>query len=615
MTNVRWRRAREVFEQAMEMDESRQTDFVRQACGDDQFLLAEVKKMIAADRQNNSLLDQPIFHWGVMTQTTHEEPSGDLPFNYIGNYRLIEKLGEGGMGEVYLAVEEPLGRKVAIKLMRAGLEAAYLQRFNDERKALASLNQRNIVTLFTSGEAYKRHYFVMEYLEGESLRERIHRGPVPPAEVAAITRQICDALNAAHSRGIVHRDIKPENIFLARDDDGLLVKILDFGVATLKESDTRTATSAVVGTWAYLSPEQARGLNRKEIDGRADIYSLGVVVYEMLTGLRPFTATDSSGYRHLHLNVMPQPPSEREGGAGVTTAINGVVMKALAKDPKDRYNNAREFAQKLKEAVEARRGPPTLIETQPPMPRKNTALARNVLLCAMILALMGAGGWWAFNHFKPNTTIAGNSPSGGQSNSTGEQPGRQTGDSGASGAGNQANSSGTTSAPSVTPPAAVLRPELKVELEQEGKGSVLANSVFHSGDAVRLVTSPNRGGYVYIVMKGTSGPAEVLYPDPKIKGSYDAVQADQRVETPPSKSQMPWFRLKGRPGVETLYVVFVEQKGDERLQALESAIQQKRPQLNKAEERQTLAALDDLAARQTASPTLTAKKILLRHEK
>src|SRR5262249_4433182 len=312
----------------------------------------EVIKMIAADRQNNSLLDQPIFHWGVMTRQTHEEPSSGLPFNYIGAYRLIKKLGEGGMGEVYLAIEEPVGRKVAIKLMQAGLSAEYLQRFNDERKVLASLNQRNIVTMFASGEAYNRPYFVMEFLEGESLGARMRRGRIPHPEIVEITRQICDALNAAHNREIVHRDIKPENIFLARDDDGLLVKVLDFGIATLKESETRTVTGVIVGTAAYLSPEQARGLNRKQIDGRSDIYSLGGVVYEMLTGSRAFTASDTAGYRHLHLNVMPQRPSERMSGAGITPTMDDVVMRALAKEPQNRYGAAREFAQKLKEAVE-----------------------------------------------------------------------------------------------------------------------------------------------------------------------------------------------------------------------------------------------------------------------
>jgi serine/threonine protein kinase len=625
MNDSLWRRARLIFEQAVEMDESRQMTFVHQACGGEQSLLAEVKRMIDADRRHNSLLDQPIFHWRVMTETTLEKSPGMPPFNYIGNYRLIRKLGEAGMGEVYLAVEEPVDRRVAIKLMRAGLDADYLRRFNDERKALASLNQRNIVTIFASGEAYDRPYFVMEYLGGESLRARMRRGRIPLPEIVEITGQICDALNAAHNREIVHRDIKPENIFLSRDDDGLLVKVLDFGIATLKESETRTATSAIVGTAAYLSPEQARGLNRKEIDGRADIYALGIVVYEMLAGIPPFTASNIAGYQHLHMNVTPERPSKRVSGAGVTEAVSDVVMKALAKDPNGRHQTAREFARRLKEAVNQSSTLPVAFDTKPPAPSRKALLSRRVLLLAIILLLLGGSGWWAVSRFKrpPDAAIVDDSSSGGQDNPAGAQPGA-SGASGtnsranasvASGINSQANLPRTANAPDVTPSTPASRPELKVELKQERKGVVSPEVSFKSGDSIRLIASPNQDGRVYIVMKGTTGPAEILYPDSRIKGSGAAVRANQRVEAPPSKSETPWFRFDKRPGVETLYIVFAAQKGDERLKSLESAIQQKRRKLNAVEEQQTLSALEALATGQSASPTVTAKKILLRHER
>ncbi len=583
MNDSLWRRARVIFEQAIEVDEGRQMAFVQQACGADQPLLAEVKRMIAADRRHTPMLDQPIFHWGVIAETTLEKNPGRLPFNYIGNYRLIRKLGEGGMGEVYLAVEESVNRKVAIKQMLAGLDAEYLRRFNDERKALASLNQRNIVTMFASGEAYDRPYFVMEYLDGESLRERMRRGRIPLPEIVEITGQICDALNAAHNREIVHRDIKPENILLSRDDDDLLVKVLDFGIATLKESETRTVPNAIVGTAAYLSPEQALGLNRKEIDGRVDIYALGVVVYEMLTGSLPFTALDAAGYLHLHMNVTPQRPSDRPSGIDITDAVDYVVMKALAKDPDDRHQTAREFARSLKEAVEKPHPPPVAAGTEPVTPPRKPFLSRNALLLAIVLLLLGGGGWWAVGHFNPSpiTTIEPPPPS-----------------------------------PTPPPPTPTSGPDLKVELEQKGKGVVSTEMIFKSGDAVRLIASPNQRGRVYIVMKGTTGPAEILYPDAQIKGSYGAVRADQRVEMPPSNSKKrSWFRFDNQPGVETLYIVFAAQKGDERLQSLESAIRQNRNQLNATEERQTVVALEDLAAGQPPSPAVTAKKILLRHEK
>jgi serine/threonine protein kinase len=628
MNDSPWRRARDIFEQAIEMDESLQTAFVHRACGVDQPLLAEVKRMINADRRHSPLLDQPILVWVDTKETLIDKNLGaGPPFDYIGNYRLIRKLGEGGMGKVYLAVEEPVDRQVAIKLMRAGLDANYLRRFNDERKALASLNQRNIVTMFASGAVDDRPYFVMEYLDGESLKERMLRGLIPLQEIVEITGQICEALNAAHNRQIVHRDIKPDNIFLSRDDDGLLVKILDFGIATLKESETRTTTNAIVGTAAYLSPEQARGINRKEIDGRADIYTLGVVVYEMLTGIRPFTASNTAGYQHLHLNVMPERPSKRISGDGVTEAVSDVVMKALAKDPRERHQTAREFARELKEAAEEDLPPPVPLNAEPFTRPRKAYISRNVLFLAIVLLLLGAVGWWAASHFNqsPGTAVIGNSSNrsgGGQRNPANGQPGgsspnvtnSQTGSGVASGINSQANLPGIAGAPSVSPSAPAMGPELKVELEQEGKGIVLSESIFRSGDAVRLIASPNQSGRVYIVMKGTVGPVEILYPDSRIKGS-GAVQANQRIEMPPSKSERPWFKFDNKPGVETLYIVFAGRKGDERLQPLESAVRQKRRQFNAIEEKQIVAALDALAAGQSTSPNVTAKKILLRHEK
>jgi serine/threonine protein kinase len=502
---------------------------------------------------------------------------------------------------------------VAIKLMRAGLDAEYLRRFNDERKALASLNQRNIVTMFASGEANDRPYFVMEHLDGESLRERMRRGHIPLPEIVEITGQICDALNAAHNRGIVHRDIKPENIFLARDDDGLLVKVLDFGIATLKESETRTVPNSILGTAAYLSPEQARGLNREEIDGRADIYTLGVVVYEMLTGSLPFTALDGAGFLYMHLNITPPRPSNRASGTDITEAVDYAVMRALAKDPNERRQTAREFARELKEAAERIPPPPDDIDMEPLTPPRKAFIPREVLLLAIVLPLLCAGAWLAGSHFSTssNTTNTGNSSAGGKDNPTGSQSGAGA----AGGTKTQANPPGTAISPSVTPSPAALAPDLKVELELEGKGVVSSEWIFKSGDAVRLIATPNHSGQVYIVMKGTTGPAQILYPDPRINGSYSAVKADQPVEMPPSIPAKQWFRLDNKPGVETLYVVFAAQKGDERLQSLESAILRKTRELNLAEEQQIVPALEDLSAGKTPSPAVTAKKIMLRHQK
>jgi hypothetical protein len=167
----------------------------------------------------------------------------------------------------------------------------------------------------------------------------------------------------------------------------------------------------------------------------------------------------------------------------------------------------------------------------------------------------------------------------------------------------------------VTPSPPGLAPDLKVEIEQDRKGLISPEGIFKSGDAVRLIATPNQSGQVYILMKGTTGPAQILYPDPRIKGSYSAVKADQPVEMPPSIPEKQWFRLDNKPGVEILYIVFAAQKGDERLRSLESAIQQKRRELILAEEQQIVTALEDLSAEKTPSQTVTAKKIMLRHVK
>jgi serine/threonine-protein kinase len=575
-----WRRARDIFEQAIEMEESRRTAFLREACGADQSMMAEVKKMIAADQRHNSMLDRPIFQWGVTAETTIDRVAGAMPFNYIGNYRLIRKLGEGGMGEVYLAIEEPVNRKVAIKLMLAGLDAEYLRRFHDERKTLARLNHRNIVTMYASGEVNGRPYFVMEYLDGEPLRAKMRRGLLTLPEIVEITGQICDALNAAHNQGIVHRDIKPENIFISRDTDGLLVKVLDFGISTLKESETGTITGAVIGTAAYLSPEQVMGLNRKEIDGRADIYTLGVMVYEMLTGVLPFTATDRNLYFQLHLNTTPRPPSERASRFGITEAVDNVVMKALAKNRNERHQTAREFARELKEAVENPLPAPAPGPVESPSP-KRAFRYRKVLPPAILLLLLGAGGWLTFRFFYTSTNTEANLP--------------------------------LTASPSRAPLSAPAQaPGLTVQIERKGIGLVSSEASFRKGDAVRLIASPNRSGRLYIVMRGTTGPAEILYPDSRISGSGGVVQADQLINMPPKNK---WFEFDSRPGVETLYIVFAAQNGDERLRSLESAVLEKRLQLSKAEEEQTLSALEALIAGQSASTTVTAKKIQLNHGK
>src|SRR6266404_4592458 len=213
----------------------------------------------------------------------------------LSHYRIVSKIGEGGMGEVYLAQDTKLDRKVALKILPADVAAHpdRMKRFVQEARAASSLNHPNIITIHEIGETASGHFIGTEFIDGETLRERMSRGGVELSDTLDIVLQVASALTAAHGAGIVHRDIKPENIMLRRDG---IVKVLDFGLAKLveqtpldAEAETRmqvqTQAGMIVGTVTYMSPEQARGV---EVDARTDVFSMGVVMYEMLAGQSPF---------------------------------------------------------------------------------------------------------------------------------------------------------------------------------------------------------------------------------------------------------------------------------------------------------------------------------------
>ncbi len=260
---------------------------------------------------------------------------------FDGRYRIIRKLGTGGMASVYLAEDQELGRRVAIKLLdeRHAQDEQFIERFRREAESAAGLSHPNVVSIYDRGEAEGTYYIAMEYLEGKTLKELIvSRGPTPVRVAIDYTRQILSALDFAHRHGIVHRDIKPHNVVVA--PDGRL-KVTDFGIAR-SGSSQMTEAGSIIGTAQYLSPEQAQG---KPVHPSSDLYSVGVVLYEMLTGTVPFTGDTALEIAMKHLNAVPKPPSEeRPPGIGeVPHELDLVVLRALAKDPDDRYQTAREM--------------------------------------------------------------------------------------------------------------------------------------------------------------------------------------------------------------------------------------------------------------------------------
>jgi serine/threonine-protein kinase len=289
------------------------------------------------------------------------------------DYRILDSLGTGGMGAVYLAEQIRVGnRKVALKVLHRKFseDDEFITRFENEAASTGRINHPNVITIYESKQASDGTlYIAMELVEGESLTEHLRkRGRLPLDEAVDIVVQCCKALAAAHRLGIIHRDIKPDNIMLARDlDGGTIVKILDFGIAKLKDSGGHTVTGSVLGTPAYMSYEQASGMSSEKLDGRSDIYSLGIVCYVMLAGQPPFRAETPVGYITKHLSEAP--PTVRTLRPDLPAGVEAAVMKALEKDREHRHQTAAEFGLALREAAKtATTGPAPVVEPTPTPP-------------------------------------------------------------------------------------------------------------------------------------------------------------------------------------------------------------------------------------------------------
>ena len=310
------------------------------------------------------------------------EIDAHLAASLARRFRLVRRLGAGGMGAVFLAEQIAVGnRPVALKVLSRKLldDPDFLLRFQNEAASTGRIHHPNVVTIYESGQADDgTPYIAMEFLEGESLRQALaRRGALPVPEVAEILQQAARGLNAAHKLGIIHRDLKPDNIFLTYPDDvgaapraalpvgiadtgraqdpplrPVVVKLVDFGIAKLRESGTHTQTGMVLGTPAYMSFEQASGMRSDELDARSDVYSLGVVVYEMLTGRTPFHSDTPVGYLRMHMQEDPPPFRAVKPDLPAPPQLESVVMKALTKDRDQRYGSVLEFARELTSAAQ-----------------------------------------------------------------------------------------------------------------------------------------------------------------------------------------------------------------------------------------------------------------------
>ncbi|GFP29447.1 protein kinase domain-containing protein, partial [Candidatus Hakubella thermalkaliphila] len=319
-------------------------------------------------------------------------------------YKLLRKIGTGGMADVYLAEDLLLDRQVAIKIMHPQLAAdpTFVERFKREARAVANLQHQNIVNVFDWGADEEIYYLVMEYLKGQNLKDFLNsRAPLTPDTVVDIASKICDALTEAHDHEIVHRDIKPQNIILTENGE---LKVTDFGIARAV-SATMTRTGSILGTAHYISPEQALG---RKVDVTSDIYSLGVLMYEMLTGDLPFRGDNPINIAMKHINEDPLPPSRLRDD--IPPGLERVIMKALNKDPAYRYPSAAEMKEALRRSLTMEIPPGTetmVIPTYRQDQEETAAIPTSLrpatipswlgwsLLFVALLALAGLGIWTA----------------------------------------------------------------------------------------------------------------------------------------------------------------------------------------------------------------------------
>jgi predicted Ser/Thr protein kinase len=355
LTPERWQKVTELFDAALARDAEERPAFLARQCGDDEALRDEVASLLDSHARDSSFMEQPAVEANAVelladVDEVIEAGSG------IGRYEIVSRLASGGMGEVYLARDQSLGRKVALKLLPRYLntDKDRLRRFELEARAASALSHPNVCTVIEVGKAENgRHFIAMEYVEGMTLRRLLDARKLSLFESLDIAVQIASALATAHESGIVHRDIKPENIVVRPDG---YVKVLDFGLAKLSErAETdadahapklnQTGPGVIMGTARYMSPEQARGL---DVDMRTDIWSLGVVLYEMLTGEAPF---DGETTTDVILAVVAQePPPLALRAPRSPPRLQRIVNKALAKDKADRYQETKFLLTDLRRA-------------------------------------------------------------------------------------------------------------------------------------------------------------------------------------------------------------------------------------------------------------------------
>lgn len=424
-------KAQEAFENAVDLKGPEREAYLRGVCGSDQALRAEIDSLLRAYERGTAFLSSPTAaHPANVTLATMDVSLLEGPGTRIGPYKILQQIGEGGFGSVFMAEQEkPVQRKVALKVIKLGMDTkAVVARFEAERQALALMDHPNIAKVFDAGATETgRPYFVMELCKGQAITEYCDRNNLSIHERLELFAQVCTAVQHAHTKGIIHRDLKPSNILVSVQDGRPVAKVIDFGIAKataskLTENTLFTEHKALIGTPEYMSPEQAEG--SLDIDTRTDVYSLGVLLYELLTGSTPFASNElrSAAYAEIQRiirEVDPPTPSTRLSrntdtlasvaahrhteprklGTIVRGELDWIVMKALEKDRKRRYETANGLAMDIRrylsgEAILAA-PPSTAYRVRKFILRHRVQVAAACLIAAALLAGLAGTTWQA----------------------------------------------------------------------------------------------------------------------------------------------------------------------------------------------------------------------------
>ena len=345
MTPERYQKIGQLFNEALELVPEQRSTWLHQICGADNELRLEVEKLLTSQDESGEFLSRPAMHIAAELLSQNQTPTA--LGKQIKRYQILSLIGAGGMGQVYLARDLRLGRLIALKLLPAHLtqDKELVRRFKKEAQAIVSLNHPNILTIHDFGETKGVHYIATEYVEGKTLRQHLDERNFSLTELLDVAMQIVSALEAAHHAGIVHRDIKPENIMIRTDG---FVKVLDFGLARIMksalsdgENSSITSPGRIIGTSSYMSPEQARG---QRVDYRTDLYSLGVMLYEMCAGQLPFSGASSV---EILINSLHQEPPSLNN-KNIPPQLEQLINHALRKDREVRTPDASTMLRELK---------------------------------------------------------------------------------------------------------------------------------------------------------------------------------------------------------------------------------------------------------------------------